>query len=148
MSFPQYPAFLQLVRENDPTRVTEFVANILETPIAKEERLRGHRVSALKLYHAACLKDKAQREAQEAADAVRAASKAKREVERNLVIRKPRQKPLVQVLSIRILRRPKPPPLQSNSSTAKGLSSAFAPSKARSIISRGAMPSLSLASRQ
>lgn len=83
MSFPQYPAFLQLVRENDPTRVTEFVANILETPIAKEERLRGHRVSALKLYHAACLKDKAQREAQEAADAVRAASKAKREVECN-----------------------------------------------------------------
>ena len=48
-----------------------FVANILETPIAKEERLRAHRVSALKLYHAACLKDKAQREAQEAADAVR-----------------------------------------------------------------------------
>lgn len=65
-----------------------------------------------------------------------------------VVIRKPRQKPLVRVLSIRILRRPKPPPLQSNSSTAKGLSSAFAPSKARSIISRGAMPSLSLASRQ
>jgi|GEM_PF-6070083 len=83
MSFPQYPAFLQQVRENDPTRVTGFVANILETPIAKEERLRAHRVSALKLYHAACLKDKAQREAQEAADAVRAASKAKREVERN-----------------------------------------------------------------
>lgn len=63
MSFPQYPAFLQQVRENDPTRVTGFVANILETPIAKEERLRAHRVSALKLYHAACLKDKAQREA-------------------------------------------------------------------------------------
>lgn len=83
MSFPQYPAFLQQVRENDPTRVTGFVANILETPIAKEERLRAHRVSALKLYHAACLKDKAQREAQEAADAVRAASKTKREVERN-----------------------------------------------------------------
>lgn len=83
MSFPQYPAFLQQVRGNDPTRVTGFVANILETPIAKEERLRAHRVSALKLYHAACLKDKAQREAQEAADAVRAASKAKREVERN-----------------------------------------------------------------
>ena len=83
MSFPQYPAFLQQVRENDPTRVTGFVANILETPIVKEERLRAHRVSALKLYHAACLKDKAQREAQEAADAVRAASKAKREVERN-----------------------------------------------------------------
>ena len=74
---------VQQVRENDPTRVTGFVANILETPIAKEERLRAHRVSALKLYHAACLKDKAQREAQEAADAVRAASKAKREVERN-----------------------------------------------------------------
>lgn len=83
MSFPQYPAFLQQVRENDPTRVTGFVANILETPLAKAERLRAHRLSAMKLYHAACLKDKAQREAQEAADAVRAASKAKREVERN-----------------------------------------------------------------
>ena len=107
MSFPQYPAFLQLVRENDPTRVTEFVANILETLPKPSEKSNA-----------------------------------------TVVIRKPRQKPLVQVLSIRILRRPKPPPLQSNSSTAKGLSSAFAPSKARSIISRGAMPSLSLASRQ
>lgn len=84
-SLPDWPKiyYVQQVRENDPTRVTGFVANILETPIAKEERLRAHRVSALKLYHAACLKDKAQREAQEAADAVRAASKAKREVERN-----------------------------------------------------------------
>ena len=84
MSFPQYPAFLQQVRENDPTRVTGFVANILETPLAKAERLRAHRLSAMKLYHAACLKDKAQREAQEAADVVRAEAKARREAERNL----------------------------------------------------------------
>lgn len=83
MSFPHYPAFLQQVRENDPTRMTGFVANILETPLAKAERLMSHRVSALTLYQAACLKDKAQREAQAAADAVRAASKAKREAERN-----------------------------------------------------------------
>lgn len=83
MPNPQYNKFLRQIRDNDPTRENGFVANILETPIAKEERLRAHRVSALKLYHAACLKDKAQREAQEAADAVRAASKAKREAERN-----------------------------------------------------------------
>lgn len=83
MPNPQYNKFLRQIRDNDPTRENGFKANILETPKAKEERLRAHRFSALKLYYEECLREKAQREAQEAADAVRASSKARREAERS-----------------------------------------------------------------
>ena len=83
MPNPQYNKFLKQIRDNDPTRENGFVANILETPKAKEERLRAHRFSALKLYHEECLREKAQREAQEAANAVRAESKARRDAERS-----------------------------------------------------------------
>ena len=83
MPNPQYNKFLKQIRDNDPTRENGFVANILETPKAKEERLREHRFSALKLYHEECLREKAQREAQEAANVVRAESKARRDAERS-----------------------------------------------------------------
>lgn len=83
MPNPQYNKFLKQIRDNDPTRENGFMANILETPKAKEERLRAHRFSALKLYHEECLREKAQREAQEAANAVRAESKARRYAERS-----------------------------------------------------------------
>ena len=83
MPNPQYNKFLKQIRDNDPTRENGFMANILETPKAKEERLRAHRFSALKLYHEECLREKAQREAQEAANAVRAESKARRDAERS-----------------------------------------------------------------
>lgn len=83
MPNPQYNKFLKQIRDNDPTRENGFVANVLETPKAKEERLRAHRFSALKLYHEECLREKAQREAQEAANAVRAESKARRDAERS-----------------------------------------------------------------
>lgn len=82
MPNPHYNKFLKQIRDNDPTRENGFVANILETPKAKEERLRAHRFSALKLYHEECLREKAQREAQEAANAVRAESKARRDAAR------------------------------------------------------------------
>ena len=43
MPNPQYNKFLKQIRDNDPTRENGFMANILETPKAKEERLRAHR---------------------------------------------------------------------------------------------------------
>mgnify|MGYP006973676407 CR=1 FL=1 len=147
MPNPQYNKFLKQIRDNDPTRENGFVANILETPKAKEERLRAHRFSALKLYHEECLRERLNGRLRKRQ--MQCELNPKLEEMRSVAgaVKRPRPRRRVQGSFISSLQRLKPHAPHDSSAAIVSLS-ASARSKARSIISRGAMPNLSLASRQ